>query len=181
MWRVLAAVPLGMKIAGKLIQIKGNSVRLMGESRPFQQPGIEREPPHQRKFAGVVESIQGGLGQGSEKSSGFLRQIRQDLPHVAEHGSATGMAVLNVENWIVARLFDHFGEIELEHGIVLAIEHHEAHGVAADFLHDLAQGHELPGTLRHLYLLATAHELDELDDLDVELRLAGVAVERPDS
>src|SRR5262249_14773957 len=58
---------------------------------------------------------------------------------------------------------------------------HEAHGVAADFLHDLAQCHELTGTLRHLYLLATAHELDELDDLDVELRLAGVAVERPDS
>src|SRR5262245_47225645 len=147
MWRVLAAVPLGMKIASKLIQIKGNSVRLMGESRSFQQPGIEGKPPHQREFAGVLESIQRGTGESFDQSVRILRQVRQDLPHIAEYGPATGMAVLNVENRIVARLFDHFGEIELERGIVFAIEHHEAHRVAADLFDDLAQGDELPGAL----------------------------------
>ena len=33
----------------------------------------------------------------------------------------------------------HLGEIEIEHGVVLAKQHHEADGVAADFIHDFAQ------------------------------------------
>ena len=49
------------------------------------------------------------------------------------------MAVLDVEHRIVARLLDHLGEVEIEHRVVLAVEHHEAHGVAADLIHDLAQ------------------------------------------
>ena len=50
------------------------------------------------------------------------------------------MRVLHIEHRIVLRLLDHLGEIEIEHGVVLAIEHHEAHGVAADLVDHLAQG-----------------------------------------
>ncbi|MNT62451.1 hypothetical protein D3C72_2001730 [compost metagenome] len=72
------------------------------------------------------------------------------------------MGILNVEDRIVLRLFRHLGEVEVERLAVLAIEHHEAHGVGADLLHHFAQGDEVAGTLRHLHRLAVAVELDEL-------------------
>ena len=55
-----------------------------------------------------------------------------------------GVAVLDVEHRIVARLLDHLGEVEIEHRVVLAVEHHEADGVAADLVHHLAQRDEVP-------------------------------------
>ena len=53
------------------------------------------------------------------------------------------MTVLDIEHRIFARVLDHLGEIEIKHGVVLAIEHVEAHGIAADFVNDFAQRHEL--------------------------------------
>ena len=49
------------------------------------------------------------------------------------------MGVLDIEHRIVARLLDYLGEVEIQHRIVPAVEHHEAHGVAADFVHHLAE------------------------------------------
>ena len=46
MWRILPAVPVGMKFACKLIQIKGDSVRLVGGRGGFDQPRIKRKLPH---------------------------------------------------------------------------------------------------------------------------------------
>src|SRR5215470_18948103 len=109
MWHILPAVPLSMKIAGKLIQIKGNSMGLMGQCRPFQQPGIKSKTPHEGKLARVLESIEGRIGESFDQSVWILREVGQHLPHVAEHGPSTGMAVLNIENRIVARLLDHLG------------------------------------------------------------------------
>ena len=80
-----------------------------------------------------------------------------------------GVAVLDIEHRVLARLLDHLGEVEVEHGVVLAIEHHETHGVAADFVDDLAQRHEISGALRHFHRFARTQQLDQLDDLDVEI------------
>ena len=85
---------------------------------------------------------------------------------------AAGVAVLDVEHRVVARLLDHLGEVEIEHGVVLAVEHHEAHGVAADLIHHFAQRDELACPLRHFHRLAGAQQPDELHDLDVEFGLA---------
>ena len=79
------------------------------------------------------------------------------------------MAVLDVEDRVVAGLLDHLGKIEIEHRVVLAVEHHEAHGVAADLIHDFTQRHELPCPLGHFHRLAAAQELHQLHDLDVEI------------
>jgi hypothetical protein len=50
------------------------------------------------------------------------------------------MRVLNVEDRVVLRLLDHLGEVEIEGGVVLPVQHHEPHGVAADLVDHLAQG-----------------------------------------
>jgi hypothetical protein len=52
---------------------------------------------------------------------------------------AAGVAVLDVEHRIVLGLLDHLGEVEIQHRVVLAEQHHEAHGVGADLVDDLAQ------------------------------------------
>ncbi len=70
-------------------------------------------------------------------------------PGVAEDRLAAGVAVLDVEDGIVARLLDHLGEVEIEHRIVLAVEHHEADRVAADLVHHFAQRDEFPCPFRH--------------------------------
>ena len=85
MWHILPAVPLSVKIAGKLIQIKGNSMWLMGQCRPFQQPGIKGKPAHQGKLAGVLESIERRIGESFDQSVWILREVGQDLPYVAEY------------------------------------------------------------------------------------------------
>ena len=53
------------------------------------------------------------------------------------------MPVLDVENWIIARLLDHLGQVEIQHGVVLAEQHHEPHRVGANLVDHLSQGHEL--------------------------------------
>ena len=83
----------------------------------------------------------------------------------------TGVGVLDVEHRIVVRLLDHLGEVEVEHGVVLAVQHHEADGVLADLIDHFAQGDEVAGALRHFDRLARAQQPHELDDLDVELGL----------
>ena len=46
------------------------------------------------------------------------------------------MAVLDVKYRVVAGLLDHLGQIEIEHRVVFAVEHHEADRVLADLVHD---------------------------------------------
>ena len=78
------------------------------------------------------------------------------------------LAVLDVKHRVVACLLDHLGEVEIEHRVVLAVEHHEADGIAADLIDDLTQCYEVsgPSTFDRLARPQQAHELD---DLDVEL------------
>ena len=67
------------------------------------------------------------------------RKIRQQLGGVAERRLGAGVAVLDIENRIVLRLLDHLRQVEIERRVVLAVEHHEADGVAADLVDHLAQ------------------------------------------
>jgi len=62
----------------------------------------------------------------------------------------------------------HKVQVEVEHGVVLAVEHHEADGIAPDLIHDLTKRHEVTCPLGHFDRLAGAQELHELDELDVE-------------
>ena len=48
------------------------------------------------------------------------------------------MTVLDIEHRVVAGLLDDLGKIKIEHGVVLAVQHHEADGVLADFINDFA-------------------------------------------
>ena len=53
------------------------------------------------------------------------------------------MCILDIEDGIVFGLLDHLGEVEIQRRVILAIKHHEAHGIAADFFDDFAQGDEI--------------------------------------
>jgi hypothetical protein len=79
--------------------------------------------------------------------AGGIRQSRKKLARIAQHRTAARMPVLNVKDRIVARLLDHLDQIEVEHGVVAPVEHHEANGVAADLVYHFAQGDELAGPL----------------------------------
>ena len=76
-------------------------------------------------------------------------------------------------------MLDDLGEIEFERRIVLAKQHHEAHGIDADLVDDFAQRDEIAGAFRHFHRLAVAHQLDELAELDVERGLAAGKRRRP--
>src|ERR1700720_2928416 len=101
-----------------------------------------------------------------------MRQVGKSATGVTKYRLRTRMPVLDVKDGIVAGLFQHFHKIEVEHGIVLAKQHHEAHGIAADFINHFAKRDELPCPLRHFDRLARAQELDQLNDFNVELGAA---------
>src|SRR5262245_44300123 len=103
MWRIFSAIPLGMEIARKFIQIKGYSVRLVGNRGGFDKPRIKRESPHQGELSWVVEPLQGGFGQCRPEGRCLQRQVRDNLARIAEDRPAAGVAVLNVEDRVVAR------------------------------------------------------------------------------
>ena len=57
---------------------------------------------------------------------------------------APGVRILHVKHGVIAGLLNHFRKVEIEHGVVLAEQHHEADGVGADLVHHLAERDELP-------------------------------------
>src|SRR5438067_264160 len=85
---------------------------------------------------------------------------------------AAGMPVLDVEDGVVLRLFKHLCKVEIEHGVVLAEQHHEPHRVGTDLVDHFAQRDEIAGAFRHPHLFAGTKEPHELNDLDVERGLA---------
>ena len=48
------------------------------------------------------------------------------------------MGILDIEHRIVARLLDHFGEVEVHWRVRLACQHGEADGIAPDLVHHLS-------------------------------------------
>ena len=129
---------------------------LMGDRGALDDPRIKRNLPHQRQFRRIGKQIE---IRGLEQINDICRQIGKCLTGVAEDRLATGVTVLHVENRIVARLLDHLGEVEVERGVVLAKQHHEADGIAPDFIDDLAKRNELACPLGHLDRLAARKSL----------------------
>src|SRR3546814_12867303 len=87
---------------------------------------------------------------------------------MAQDGAAAGVAVLDVENRVVARLLHHLDEVEVEGGVVLAGQNDEADEVLDDLLDDLAQGDEGARSLGHLHTLAAALPVHKRADLPVQ-------------
>ena len=54
------------------------------------------------------------------------------------------MRVLDVEDRVIFRLLRHLGEVEVERLQLLAVQHHEADGVAPDLVHHIAQVTNVP-------------------------------------
>src|SRR3712207_4424022 len=53
-------------------------------------------------------------------------RAREGLCRLTEHGSATGMGVLNIENRVVLGLLDYLSQVEIQGAVILAEDHHEA-------------------------------------------------------
>ena len=79
-----------------------------------------------------------------------------------------GVGILDVEDRIVLRRFDHFGEIEIHLGFGLAGQHGETHDILADFFDHIRDGDEIARTLGHFHRFAAAQQLDHLDQFHVE-------------
>ena len=82
------------------------------------------------------------------------------------------MGVLNVENRVVARLFQNLGEIKLKLRVVTTNQHNETHHVLAHTVNNVAQGYKGAGAFRHLHRLAIVEQQDHLAELDVKIGLA---------
>ena len=142
---------------------------LVGGRSGLNHPGVKGYLAHQGKFRRIGNALQ---IRHFEQFVNVGRKVRKCFNCIAEHGMAPGVGILDVEDRIVPRLLDDLGQIEVEHGVVLAEQHHEADRIAADFIHHLAKRDELPRPLRHFYRLAGPHQLHQLNEFDVEHRLA---------
>ena len=159
---------MGVEIASKSIEIVRDAMRLMAERARFDKPRIARQLAQDGDFPCILQPLEGCSRKHALPLS-RARQSGKELARIAQHRTAARMPVLHVKDRVIARLLDDLEQVEIEHSIIAAVEHHEANGVAADFIHDLTQGHEVTGTLRHFHRLAGPQELHQLDDLDVEI------------
>src|SRR5215471_6230785 len=102
MWRILPLRPKGMEITRKFIQIKGNSVRLVGHCRGLNEARIKGNAPHEGKFRGIVECVikPRGLREHMPAVTVGSGQVRDDFAGVAKNRLSAGMTVLNVEHGV---------------------------------------------------------------------------------
>src|SRR5262245_39108912 len=121
---------------------------LMSGRSSFNGARVQRDAAEKRKLAGVAEPIEGCPLQVRRPLGCSYGESRHFLACIAEDRLPASMSVLHIEDRVLARMLDDFGEVEIEHGIVLAIKHIETNGVTSDFVHDLAQRDELAGPLR---------------------------------
>ena len=111
-------------------------MRLMGERSCFDQARIKRKPPHKRELPGIFKPLERCASQQRGARRRLGRQLRKDFTRVAEHGLPARMPILDIEDGVVAGLLDDFGQVEIEGRVILAVEHHESHGVFADLVDD---------------------------------------------
>src|SRR5579871_7044970 len=112
MRRGVAERPKRMKFARQIVEIKGNSVRLVRLGGSFDDARIKGNSPHQGEFSGIAQP---GERRRIGELGNVLWEIAKDLASIAEHRLAAGMAVLDIKHRVVARLLDHSGEVEIEH------------------------------------------------------------------
>src|ERR1700733_5581190 len=135
MWRGGAQRVKRMKFGRQVEQIKGNSMRLVGGGCGLYDSRVKSNTAHKREFRGIRQSLQvGNVNQVRD----VPWKVGKRRPRVAKDRLRSRMAVLDVKDRIVARLFAHFGNVEFEDSVVLAEQHHEADRVAPDFIDDFA-------------------------------------------
>ena len=100
------------------------------------------------------------------RSSPALRRIAGD----------PGVRVLHVVDRVVLRLAAGQLEVEVERGVVAALEQEPARGVHPDVVEQVVERHDRARALRHLHALAALGEVDELHDQ--RSRAVRVAAER---
>ena len=89
-------------------------------SRRFYRSRIERQPLEQLDFLRRRQLLEAGIFKVRGPCAPLLWQIRNHFPCVLEDRMTAGMAVLDIEHRIVPGLLDHLGEVEIQHGVVLA-------------------------------------------------------------
>src|SRR5215475_2774923 len=144
----------------------------MGHGRRFHDARVERNTAQQRYLNGIAQARKLSLPKVSPECRIGSWEVRHLLTRVAENRHPTRMSILNIENWVLARVLDDFGEIEIEHRVVLAVQHIETNGVAADLIYHLSQGDEFACPFRHLYRLASSQQADELHKFHVQFGFA---------
>ncbi len=90
------------------------------------------------------------------------------LARLLENARDPGVRVLYIKNWIFARLLFGQLQIEIEMGVGSAHEKEEARGIPADLFQDLPQRDEFSEPFAHSDRLASAGELDHLNQHDPE-------------
>src|SRR6266849_7277278 len=104
MWRILSLGPKGMEIARKIIQIEGDSMRLVGHRGGLNEARVKGNAPHQREFRRIIKCVikPRGLREHLPAFSIGLGQSWDHFTGVAKNRLSAGVAVLNVEDRIVA-------------------------------------------------------------------------------
>ncbi len=147
-----------------------------GKTRSDAAHGAARRASSTRGQAAVcrIRPSSAGSVSGASRSAASSARVtgRPASRGMALDRADPGMGVLHVPYGIVARLLGHLGEVEVERRVVLAGQHDEADDVLADLLDHVAQGDDPAGALRHPERLAAVQQVDQLADLDVELRPA---------
>ena len=92
-------------------------MRFVGQRCGLHDPRIKSNLPHQRQFRGVGKAFESG---DFNQTRNIIRQVGKRRPGIAEDRLAAGMAVLDVEYRIVARLLDHLGQILIQYSVILA-------------------------------------------------------------
>src|SRR3984957_17106267 len=144
---------------------KSDPVRFVRVRGLPDKPGVLRKGAHQLALSLVNQKREEGLRQRLWTEI----KICKDGLALPENAASASVGVLGVENRIVLALLDHLRQVEIERRVVLAHQHHEPDSIRADLFHDLTQGHELAGTLRHFDRFAGAHETHKLAKPHLEL------------
>ena len=128
----------------------------------------------------LEQLLQQGSGRGVYRIArreigvrGFGDSVGACLP---EDRRDPGVRVLHVVDGVLLRLLPGELEIQVERGVVRALQHEEARGVDADVVQQVVERDELAAPLRELRPLPVLEQVHELHDH--ELELARLATER---
>ena len=96
MRQIISARPVRVKFTRKLIEIEGNSMRLVGQRRGFHQPRIACDRADERKFA-VIDEVKARLAKSGAEVSDI------DGVRVKENGGWWLLRASNTQAVLVAR------------------------------------------------------------------------------
>ena len=81
-----------------IVEIKGDTVRLMHPGRAFEHAWKERQLAHQVQLGRVGEAL--GFSFRQRQRQRIVGEIREGLQCIAEDGVRAGMRILDVENGV---------------------------------------------------------------------------------